>query len=111
MVKFSHGIARYFELAGRPGNAAPVTSAEDRRGLIEALQAYREDSERMFTLVANLANLLDRPQVVETMESVLGVTAVHDGDCVIFDDLAIRFGSDDRVRSVFRTIDGSAHED
>ena len=41
----------------------------------------------------------------------LGVTAVHDGDCVIFDDLAIRFGSDDRVRSVFRTIDGSAHED
>jgi hypothetical protein len=41
------------------------------------------------------------------MESVLGITAVHDGDCVIFDDLAIRFGSDDRVKSVFRTIGGS----
>jgi len=37
---------------------------------------------------------------------VLGIAAVHDGDCIIFDDLAIRFGSDDRVKSVFRTIDG-----
>jgi hypothetical protein len=42
------------------------------------------------------------------MESVLGVVAVHDGDCVVFDDLAIRFGSDDRVKSVFRIIDGTA---
>ncbi len=84
-----------------------MTSAEQRRQWIEALHAYRDDSERLFTLVASLANLLDRALVIETMESVLGVKAVHDGDCVIFDDLAIRFGSDDRVKSVFRTIDGS----
>ena len=44
------------------------------------------------------------------MESVLGITAVHDGDCIIFDDLAIRFGSDGRVKSVFRTIDGSGSD-
>ena len=84
-----------------------MTSAEDKRRWIEALNAYRDDSERLFGLVASLANLLDRTLVVETMESVLGVTAVHEGDCVIFDDFAIRFGSDDRVKSVFRTIDGT----
>jgi len=84
-----------------------VTTAEERRQWIEALQAYRDDSERLFALVASLANLLDEEMVVETMESVLGIAAVHDEDCVIFDDLAIRFGSDGRVKSVFRTIDGS----
>jgi hypothetical protein len=84
-----------------------MTTAEQRREWMEALHAYRDDSERLFGLVASVAGLLDKALVVETMESVLGVVAVHDGDCVIFDDLAIRFGSDDRVKSVFRTIDGT----
>lgn len=84
-----------------------MTTPEQRRQWMEALHAYRDDSERIFMLVASLANLLDKALVIETMESVLGVTAVHDGDCIIFDDLAIRFGSDDRVKSVFRTIDGT----
>lgn len=88
-----------------------MTTAEQRRQWIEALHAYRDDSDRLFALVASLANLLDRSLVIETMESVLGVKAVHDGDCVIFDDVAIRFGSDDRVKSVFRTIDGSVSGD
>ena len=74
---------------------------------IEALNAYTTDQDRLFALVASLANLLDRELVVETMESVLGIDAVHEDDCVIFDDLAIRFGSDNRVKSIFRTIDGS----
>ena len=108
MVQFSHGRTRLFGTVDRRGDAALMTSAEERRSWIEALHAYRDDSERLFGLVASLANLLDRTLVVETMESVLGVTAVHEGDCVIFDDFAIRFGSDDRVKSVFRTIDGSA---
>ena len=86
-----------------------MTTAEQRRQWIEALQAYRDDSERLFALVASLANLLDEEMVVETMESVLGIVAVHDNDCVIFNDLAIRFGSDGRVKSVFRTIDGSGN--
>ena len=88
-----------------------MTTAEQRRQWIEALHAYRDDSDRLFTLVASLANLLDRALVIETMELVLGVKAVHDDDCVIFDDLAIRFGKDDRVKSVFRTIDGSVGGD
>lgn len=88
-----------------------MTSAEQKRQWIEALHAYRDDSDRLFTLVASLANLLDRALVIETMESVLGVKAVLDDDCVVFDDLAIRFGKDDRVKSVFRTIDGSASGD
>ena len=88
-----------------------MTTAEQKRQWIEALHAYRDDSDRLFALVASLANLLDRALVIETMESVLGVKAVHDGDCVIFDDLAIRFGKDDRVKSVFRTIDGSVRGD
>lgn len=88
-----------------------MTTAEQRRQWIEALHAYRDDSDRLFALVASLANLLDRALVVETMESVMGVKAVHDGDCVIFGDLAIRFGSDDRIKSVFRTVDGSVSDD
>jgi len=74
---------------------------------MEALHEYSNDQERLFGLVASLANLLDKDLVVETMQSVLGIEAIHDGDCVIFDDFAIRFGEDGRVRSVFRTIDGS----
>jgi hypothetical protein len=88
-----------------------MTTAEQRRQWIEALHAYRDDSERLFGLVASLANLLDKNLVIETMESVLGKTAVHDGDCISFDDLAIRFGSDGRVKSVFRTIDGTGGDD
>jgi hypothetical protein len=87
-----------------------MTTAEQRRQWIEALQAYRDDSDRLFGLVASLANLLDRELVIETMESVLGITAVHDGDCIKFEDLAIRFGRDGRVKSVFRTIDGTGSD-
>lgn len=85
-----------------------MTTDDERRQWIEALHAYRDDSDRIFALVASLANLLDKDLVIETMESVLGVTAVHDDDCIIFDDLAIRFGDDGKVKSVFRTIDGTA---
>ena len=75
--------------------------------LSSLLDGQQIDQESLFGLVASLANLLDRELVVETISSVLGVQPVHDGDCVFFDDLAIRFGRDGRVKSVFRTIDGS----
>lgn len=78
---------------------------------MEALHEYSNDQDRLFGLVASLANLLDKDLVVETMQSVLGIEPVHDGDCVIFDDLAIRFGEDNRVKSVYRTIDGSKEYD
>ena len=65
------------------------------------------DQERLFSLVASLANLLDKGLVVETVASVLGIEPVFDGDCVIFDELAIRFGNDGKVTGIFRTIDGS----
>ena len=71
------------------------------------LDDLQSDQERLFGLVASLANLLDRELVVETIATVLGIDPVYDDDCVIFDDLAIRFGPDDRITSVFRTIDGS----
>lgn len=84
-----------------------MTSPEERQQWLDALHAHRSDQDRLFGLVASLANLLDRDLVVETMASVLGIEPVHEGDCVRFDDLAIRFDSDGRVKSVFRTIDGS----
>lgn len=84
-----------------------MTGLDDKRRWMEALHEYSGEQDRLFGLVASLANLLDKDLVVETMQSVLGIDPVHDGDCVIFDDLAITFGEDNRVKSVFRTIDGS----
>ena len=84
-----------------------MTSPEERQQWLEALHTHHTDQDRLFALVAGLANLLNREQVVETIGSVLDIEPVHDGDCVMFDDLAIRFGADGRVKSIFRTIDGS----
>jgi hypothetical protein len=83
--------------------------SEDLGNLSDLLDPDQTDQERLFGLVASLANLLDRDLVVETVARVLGIHPVIDGDCVIFDDLEIRFGRDGRVASVSRTIDGSAH--
>ena len=85
----------------------PLTTPEERQQWLDALHADHSDQDRLFSLVAGLANLLDRDQVVETISSVLGIEPVRDGDCVMFDDLAIRFGADGKVKSIFRTIDGS----
>lgn len=60
-----------------------------------------------FQLIAGLAGLLDRERIIETIETLLEVDAVYDGDAVIFRDIALRFGDDDRVKSVYRTIDGN----
>ena len=84
-----------------------MTSPEERQQWLDALHAHHTDQDRLFSLVAGLANLLDREQVVETIASVLGIEPVDDGDCVLFDDMAIRFGTDGKVKSVSRTIDGS----
>ena len=84
-----------------------MTSPEERQQWLDALHTHHSDQDRLFSLVAGLANLLDRAQVVETIASVLGIEPVDDGDCVLFDDMAIRFGTDGKVKSVFRTIDGS----
>ena len=84
-----------------------MTSPEERQQWLDALHTHHSDQDRLFSLVAGLANLLDRQQVVETIGSVLGISPVEDGDCVMFDDLAIRFGADGRVKSISRTIDGS----
>lgn len=84
-----------------------MTDQEQKRQWMEALHEYSNDQERLFGLVASLANLLDKDLVVETVQSVLGIEPVHDGDCVKFDDLEIQFGQDDRVKSISRTIDGS----
>jgi len=80
---------------------------DEKRQWMEALHEYSNDQERLFSLIASLANLLDKDLVVETMQSVLGIVPVHDGDRVIFDDLEIQFGQDNRVKSITRTIDGS----
>ena len=84
-----------------------MTSPEERQQWLDALHTHSSDQDRLFSLVAGLANLLDRQQVVETISSVLSIEPVQDGDCVMFDDLTIRFGTDGRVKSIFRTIDGS----
>lgn len=88
--------------------ARKLTSPEDRRRWIEALHDQNLEQERLFQLIASLANLLDREIVVETMQTILGIDPVDEGDCVLFGDLTVKFGSSGKVIGIYRTIDGEA---
>ena len=83
-----------------------MISPEDRRRWIEALHEQNLEQERLFQLIASLANLLDREIVVETIQSILGIEPEDQGDCVLFDDLTVKFGDNGRVIGIYRTIDG-----
>ena len=65
------------------------------------------ETEDVFQLIACLANVLDRAVLIETVETLLAAKAVVTGDSVVIDDISIRFGADNRVRSVCRTVDGT----
>ena len=83
-----------------------MPTPEQTRVLIDSLHDANNQRERLFLLVAGLANLLDRPFVIETLEQLLETPAVDNGDTVIFGDVGIAFGHDGRVKSVFQTFDG-----
>ncbi len=84
-----------------------MTSPDQTRALAEAIHELNAEQDRLFALIAALSNLLDRDVIVETVSMLLDVEPVDEGDCVVFADIAIRFGPDNRVRSMYRTIDES----
>ncbi len=83
-----------------------MTAPEERRRWIKALHEQNLEQERLFQLIASLANLLDREIVVETIQSILGIQPVDQDDCVLFDDLTVKFGDNGKVIGIYRTIDG-----
>lgn len=83
-----------------------MNSPEERCRWIEALHEQNLEQEGLFQLIASLANLLDREIVVETMQSILGIEPLGQGDCVLFNDLTVKFGDNGRVIGIYRTIDG-----
>lgn len=83
-----------------------MSTPEERRRWVEALHEQNLEQERLFQLIASLANLLDREIVVETMQSILGIEPVNHEDCVLFGDLSVKFGDNGRVVGIYRTIDG-----
>ena len=83
-----------------------MNSPEDRRRWIAALHEQNLEQERLFQLIASLANLLDREIVVETMQTILGIEPVHQEDCVLFNDLTVKFNDNGRVIGIYRIIDG-----
>jgi hypothetical protein len=85
-----------------------LSSAEEKRMWIEALHEQNLQQERLFQLIASLANLLDKDIVVETMQSILGIEPVEMDDCVLFENLAVKFDENGRVAGIYRTIDGTA---
>jgi hypothetical protein len=85
-----------------------LSSAEEKRMWIEALHEQNLEQERLFQLIASLANLLDKDIVVETMQSILGIEPVEMDDCVLFENLAVKFDENGRVAGIYRTIDGTA---
>jgi hypothetical protein len=87
-----------------------LNSPEKRRQWIEAIHEQNLERDRLFQLIAALANCLDRDVVVAIMRSHLGVEPVENGDCTTFDDIAVRFNRDGRVTSICHIIDGSADD-
>jgi hypothetical protein len=83
-----------------------LNSPEDRHRWIAALHEQNLEQERLFQLIASLANLLDREIVVETMQTILGIEPVDQGDCVLFNDLTVKFNDNGRVIGIYRIIDG-----
>jgi hypothetical protein len=85
-----------------------LSTADPTHGWNEKLCDRHLERDRVFQLVASLANLLDKSMIVETMTSVLGTEPVEVGDCILFDGLSIKFGNDGRVIGLSQTFDGSA---
>lgn len=83
-----------------------MDAPEHRRRLIEAIEEQNLSQERLFQLIAALANFLDRPVVIETMQHILHVDPIEDGDRVLFDDIAVSFDGHGRVKGLYRIIDG-----
>lgn len=84
-----------------------MSSAETNRRLIEAMHEQNLQQERLFQMIAALGNCLDRNAVIETMQHILGVDPVENDDGVLFDDIAVSFDKDGRVKGLYRVIDGS----
>jgi len=84
-----------------------MTSREETRHLVDAIHEQNLERDRLFQLIAALANCLDRDVVVEIMQSHLGIEPVTDGDSTMFDDIAVRFNNDGRVTSICQVIDGT----
>ena len=76
------------------------------RDVIQENYVQNVERERLFRLIAALAGLLNREAVVKTVATILNREAIDNGDCVVFGDIAIRFGADDKVKSVYLTVDG-----
>lgn len=90
-----------------PAEGTAGHTPEERRRWIEALHEQNLEQEKLFQLIASLANLLDREIVVETIRSILGIEPVHKGDCVLFDNLSMKFDDRGKIIGVYRTIDSA----
>ena len=84
-----------------------MSNPDSTNGSIDNIGDQPMARDRVFQLVASLANILDKPMVIETMKSVLGIEPVEVDDCILFDDLSIKFGDDGRVIGLYQTFDGS----
>lgn len=84
-----------------------MSSPEQTRRLIEAIDAQNLERERLFQLIAALGNCLEREVVIETMQHFLGVEPVEEEDRVVFDDTAVSFDRSGRVKGLYHVIDGS----
>lgn len=91
--------------ASNDSRAERPYTAEERRRWIAALHEQSLEQEKLFELIASLANLLDREIVVQTVRSILGITPVDDGDCVRFDNLSMKFDDRGKIIGIYRTID------
>ena len=84
-----------------------LSNPEPTHGWSEMLCDQHLERDRLFQLVASLANLLDKAIIVETVKSVVGIEPVEIEDCILFGDLSIKFGDDGRVIGLSQTLDGS----
>ena len=84
-----------------------MNSPQHTRESVEALHAQNLEQEKLFQLIAALANCLDRDIVIETIQCILGIDPIEKYDCVFFDDIVVGFDEEGRVKSLYRVIDGT----
>ena len=88
-------------------NKKELSGAEQKRLLIEAVHSQDLGHKALLRVIIRLCNSLEKGVILEAFETGLGKSPEPRDDCVLFDDLALRFTVNGRLADIFRVIEGT----